>query len=85
MTSNRNLQQEYQQAVEARDLAAHALYEAEIAAHDAHQAQADPWIAAAHNRLHAAVVRHSAAEALVAELRPRTTSWTQRRFALSAF
>lgn len=51
----------YQQAVAAREAAAHALYEAELAVHDAHQTGVDEWISAAHRHLHNAVTQHSAA------------------------
>jgi hypothetical protein len=51
----------YQQAIAARDAAAHALYEAELAVHDAHQTGVDEWISAAHRHLHNAIVQHSAA------------------------
>lgn len=53
--------QTYQQAVAARDAAAHDLYEAELALHDAHQTGVDEWITAAHRHLHNAIVAHSAA------------------------
>jgi hypothetical protein len=66
--------QTYQQAVAARDLAARKLYEAELAVHDAHQSQVDPWISAAHDKLHTAVVRYVAAQAAVAALRPVSTA-----------
>ena len=56
----------YQQAVVEKAAAAHALYEAELAAHDANQTHIDPWIKAAHDRLHTAVLRYSDADALVA-------------------
>ena len=61
--------QTYQQAVAARELAARKLYEAEVAAHDAHQTQVDGWIQAAHDRLHIAVTRYLAAEAALSALR----------------
>jgi hypothetical protein len=59
----------YQQAVAARDDAAHALYRAEIAVHDAHQTHVDEWIAAANDRLHVAVARYLSADTLVSCLR----------------
>ena len=37
----------------------------ELALHDAHQTRVDEWIAAAHDRLHLAVGRYEAADALV--------------------
>jgi hypothetical protein len=40
------------------------LYQAELAVHDAHQTHVDEWIAAAHDRLHLAVGRYEAADAL---------------------
>ena len=51
----------YEQAVAAMDLAAHALYNAEVALHDAHQTHVDQWIAAAQDHLHLAVAEHGAA------------------------
>ena len=44
----------YEQAVAARNHAARALYQAELALHDAHQTRVDQWIAAAQDRLHVA-------------------------------
>jgi len=55
----------YERAVAARNNAAHALYGAEIAVHDAHQAHVDQWITAANDGLHVAVARYLAADALV--------------------
>jgi len=66
MTITSSPDQTYQQAIAAKAVAAHALYEAELAAHDAHQTHIDAWITAAHDRLHSAVVRYSSADALVA-------------------
>ena len=66
MTLNENPDQSYEQAVAAKDVAAHALYSAELAVHDAHQTYVDAWIGAAHDRLHVAVGRYLAAEATVA-------------------
>jgi hypothetical protein len=59
----------YDQAVAALDDAAHALYNAEVALHDAHQTHVDEWIAAAQDHLHLAVAAHSAAVARVSSLR----------------
>jgi hypothetical protein len=59
----------YEQAVAARNHAARALYQAELALHDAHQTRVDQWIAAAHDRLHVAVGRYGAADALLSCLR----------------
>jgi hypothetical protein len=61
--------QTYQHAVAARELAARKLYEAEVAVHDAHQTHVDCWIQAAHDRLHTAVTRYLAAEAVMSSLR----------------
>ena len=58
----------YTQVLQARQQAAHALYEAELALHDAHRSQVDQWIKAASDRLHIAVVRHLEADALVRQL-----------------
>lgn len=41
--------------------AAKHLYDAECALHDAHQSHIDAWITAASERLHKAIVDHSAA------------------------
>jgi hypothetical protein len=65
ITKNATADQTYEQAVAARDHAASALYQAEVALHDAHQTHVDQWIGAAHDRLHAAVALYSAAKALV--------------------
>ena len=47
---------------ESRDtLAAHNLFEAELALHDAHQSHVEAWIAAASDKLHQAVLDHLAA------------------------
>ena len=69
MTQNINTGRRYEQAVAARADAAHALYRAEIAVHDAHQTHVDAWIATANDRLHQAVARYLAADALVSCLR----------------
>ena len=61
----------YEQAVGAMANAARALYNAEVALHDAHQTHIDQWIAAAQDHLHLAVAEHSAAVARVARLRDR--------------
>jgi hypothetical protein len=45
-------------------LAARALYEAELALHDAHQSHVDSWIKAAGDQLHRAVIRYKAAAQL---------------------
>ena len=71
MTIKQSADRTYQQAVAARDNAAHALYQAEVAVHDAHQTHVDQWIGAAHDRLHGAVALYSAANALVECLRDR--------------
>lgn len=42
-------------------LAAHRLYEAELALHDAHQSHVEAWIAATSDKLHQAVLEHLAA------------------------
>ncbi len=64
MTIKQSTDRTYEQAVAARDNAAHALYQAEVAVHDAHQTHVDQWIGAAHDRLHAAVA--SCADTLAA-------------------
>ena len=69
MTTKQSAGRTYQQAVVARDNAAQALYQAEVAVHDAHQTHVDQWIGAAHDRLHAAVALYSAASELVDCLR----------------
>ena len=61
----------YEQAVAAMGDAARALYDAEVALHDAHQTHIDQWIAAAQDHLHLAVAEHSAAVARVSHLRDR--------------
>jgi hypothetical protein len=66
MTTIESADQTYEQAVAAKDAAAHALYRAELAVHDAHQTQVDHWIGAAHDRLHDAISRYLAAESAVA-------------------
>jgi len=58
----------YEQVLEARNRAAHALYEAELALHDAHQTHVDQWIQAASDHLHAAVLRHLEADAMAKRL-----------------
>jgi hypothetical protein len=68
MTIIESTDQNYQQAVAAKDAAARALYRAELAVHDAHQTHVDQWIGAAHERLHVAVTRYLAAESAVAAL-----------------
>ena len=59
----------FEQAVAAMDTAAQALYNAEVALHDAHQTHVDQWIAAAQDHLHLAVAEHGAAVARVSSLR----------------
>ena len=59
---------QYEQVLEARNQAAHALYEAELALHDAHQTHVDQWIQAASDRLHAAVLRHLEVDAMAKQL-----------------
>ena len=66
MAINQIADHTYEQAVAAKEQAAHALYRAEVALHDAHQTHVDQWVGAAHDRLHEAVARYSAAERLVA-------------------
>lgn len=61
----------YQQAVEARDIAAHKVYETELALHDAHQSQMDSWITATSDRLHIALARHTATQVALAALSRR--------------
>lgn len=56
----------YEHALAARAEASHALYEAELALHDAHQTQVDEWILAASNHLHAAVLAYTDAEQTLA-------------------
>ena len=68
MTTIQNADQSYEQAVAAKEIAAQALYRAELAVHDAHQTHVDQWIGAAHDRLHDAVIRYLAAESAVATL-----------------
>ncbi|HEY2041355.1 MAG TPA: hypothetical protein VGH11_01670 [Jatrophihabitans sp.] len=45
----------------ALDAAARRMFEAELALHDAHQSRVDSWIAAASDRLHDAIERHTQA------------------------
>jgi hypothetical protein len=47
----------------AVDVAAHRLYQAEVALHDAHSTHVDAWIMAAADRLHDAVETYLAAVA----------------------
>jgi len=58
----------YQHARAVRDEAAHDLYEAELALHDARQTEVDAWILAASNHLHLAVLHYTAAESALARL-----------------
>lgn len=60
----------YRHAIAARDRAAHALFEAELAAHDAHQTHVDSWIRAANDRLHVAVTGYEQALAALRKLEP---------------
>jgi hypothetical protein len=50
------------------EVAARRLYDAEVALHTARQSRVDAWIAAAYDRLHAAIAEHRAA--LAAHIRP---------------
>jgi hypothetical protein len=59
----------YDEAVAVRNSAARALYNAEVALHDAHQTHVDEWITAAQDRLHIAIAEHTAAIARVSWLR----------------
>ena len=43
------------------EAAARRLYDAEVALHIARQTRVDAWIAAAYERLHAAIIEHSTA------------------------
>jgi hypothetical protein len=43
------------------DIAAHRMYDAEVALHAARQAHMDAWISAAYRRLHEAILEHTAA------------------------
>ena len=52
-------------------VAATRLYDAEIALHIARQTSVDAWIAAAYDRLHAAIREHRAALAAAGEAVPR--------------
>lgn len=56
-------QPSYARLIAARDAAAHALYRAELALHDAHGTGVVEWINAAQDRLHEAVLRYEAAAA----------------------
>lgn len=47
--------------IDRLDAAAHRLYDAECALHAAHQAHEDAWVAAANEKLHAAVAGYLAA------------------------
>jgi len=70
ITLNETVDRTYERALAARDEAARALYQAELALHDAHQTHIDQWIGAAHDRLHTAVTRYSAATAVLSQLHP---------------
>jgi hypothetical protein len=67
-------QPSYARLVEARDVAAQALFRAEIALHDAHGTGVAEWITAAHIRLHQAVLRYEAAAAEVASQEHRAAA-----------
>lgn len=71
MSAQRDAQQTYEHAVALRDRAARALYQAELAVHDAHQSHVDKWIRAAHDHLHLAVTRYTEADAVVTRFMPR--------------
>jgi len=43
------------------DIAAHRMYDAEVAVHAARQAHVDAWISAAYRQLHEAILEHAAA------------------------
>lgn len=51
------------QAASRRDVAARALYRAELAVHDAHESHVDAWILAANDHLHDAVLQYLEADA----------------------
>lgn len=57
------------QATTRRELAARALYRAELAVHDAHQSHLDAWITAANDHLHLAVAEYLEADAALSSLR----------------
>jgi hypothetical protein len=65
MSAPREAERTYEQEVALRNRAAQALYQAELAVHDAHQTHVDEWIRAAHDRLHVAVTRYAVADARV--------------------
>ena len=58
----------HEQALAARARASHALFEAELALHDAHQTGVDEWVLAACNHLHAAVLDYTDAERVLAAI-----------------
>ncbi|HEY3630582.1 MAG TPA: helix-turn-helix domain-containing protein [Jatrophihabitantaceae bacterium] len=62
------------QAEDRVDAASRHLYEAECALHTAHQSHVDAWIAAAGERLHAAVTEHLAAVAEAHEREGRASA-----------
>jgi hypothetical protein len=68
MSAPRDAEQTYGEAVALRDRAAQALYQAELAVHDAHQTHVDEWIRPAHDRLHVAVTRYAEAAARVSSI-----------------
>jgi hypothetical protein len=53
------------------DRAAHAMYDAELALHIAHQTHVDAWITAASDRLHQAILEHSRAARALDNLNAR--------------
>ena len=59
------------QAASQRDVAARALYRAELAVHDAHESRVDAWIRAANDHLHEAMVQYLAAAAALSSLQCR--------------
>ena len=66
-------------------LAAHHLYEAELALHDAHQSHVEAWIAATSDKLHQALLEHLAAireqdSVAVDERAPQTAPRDKERF-----
>ena len=68
MSAPRATTQTYQRAIAARDRAAHTLFEAELAAHDARQTHVDSWIRVANDRLHVAVSGYEDALAALRKL-----------------
>jgi hypothetical protein len=64
----------YPRLIVARDVAAQALYRAELALHDAQGTGIAEWVSAANDRLHQAVVRYEAAMAEIASQARRTAA-----------